>query len=65
MAILSGMKEIGGYLRRSEATVTKMMKQHPNFPAEKLGGIWESDTDLIDNWKRELMCKRREKRNSI
>lgn len=62
MAILSGMKEICGHLQRSEATVTKMMKEYPDFPAKKFGGgMWESDTDLIDEWKRKLLREKMER----
>lgn len=51
MATLSGMKEICNYVRRSEATVLDWIK-NMDFPAKKLSGIWESDRELIDDWRR-------------
>ena len=50
---LTGMKQITGYYQYSEATILKMIQER-SFPARKIsGGIWESDTDLIDNWRRD------------
>ena len=46
MASLPGMKAITEYVKRSEVTVLKLMRTE-DFPAKKLGGIWESDTDLL------------------
>jgi len=53
---LSGMKEISGYFRRSEATLLKLIRDE-DFPARKFGGIWESDTELIDKWRREKIAE--------
>ena len=58
MAQLSGMKEICAYVRRSEATVLDWIRQL-DFPAKKInGGIWESDTKLVNRWREnQIMSK--------
>ncbi len=48
---LSGMKEICGYLKRSERTVLNLIRLQ-KFPAKKLGGVWESDKELIHLWRK-------------
>lgn len=48
---LSGLKEIAAYLRRSPATIMKMI-QSEGMPAKKILGVWESDKTLIDEWRR-------------
>ena len=50
MAGLTGMKEICIYLRRSEATILGWIRAE-GLPATKLGGQWESDSSLIDQWR--------------
>jgi len=51
MTILSGMLAIRGYYHYSESTILKLIREQ-GFPAVKIsGGIWESDTDLIDKWR--------------
>jgi len=56
MTALIGMKEICGYLRKSEVTVLDMIRSY-GLPAKKVRGyIWESDTDLIDQWRRALIA---------
>lgn len=49
---LVGMKMICEYVRRSESTVLKLIREE-EFPAEKVCGIWESDILLVDEWRRE------------
>ena len=49
MARLEGMKSICDYVHRSEDTVQKMIRLE-GMPGEKIGGIWESDTESIDKW---------------
>jgi excisionase family DNA binding protein len=50
---LSGMKAICSYVNRSEVTVLKWIREL-RFPSTKIGGgIWESDTELIDRWRRQ------------
>lgn len=51
MSQLSGMKQICEYIRRSECTVLSLVRTE-GFPAKKIGGIWESDTELIDEWRK-------------
>lgn len=51
MTSLTGMKEICRYFRRSEATILKLIRAE-GFPAKKIGGQWESDKELIDQWRR-------------
>lgn len=53
---LSGMDEITEYARRSSVTILDWIR-NMNFPARKIGGIWESDTSLIDQWRREQIMK--------
>ena len=58
MAGLSGMKDITNYCNRSETTVLKWIREAA-FPAVKIkGNSWESDTEEIDAWRRELIRKR-------
>jgi len=47
---LTGMKEITAYARRSEATILTWVRDM-DFPARKIGGVWESNTALVDQWK--------------
>lgn len=63
MAGLSGMKEICDYTRRSEAIIRKWHKEY-GFPLVKIGGVVESDTDLIDEWRRKMIDKDNDKNNS-
>lgn len=49
MARLEGMNQICDYAKRSDATVLAYIRQM-DFPAAKLGSIWISDTDKIDDW---------------
>ncbi len=51
MAGLSGMSAICKYCSRAEPTILKWIREE-DFPARKIGGgIWESDTGLIDDWR--------------
>lgn len=51
MGGLSGMKDICRHCNRSEATILIWIRDR-QFPAEKITGSWESDTDLIDQWRK-------------
>jgi hypothetical protein len=55
------MNEICAHVRRSEATVLKLYWTS-GFPMTKIGGSWESSTEDIDEWRRELIKKDVEKR---
>ena len=48
---LVGKKEISLYARRSWLIVKRWVDED-GFPATKLDGVWESDSSLIDAWKR-------------
>ena len=51
MTALSGMKAICKHFDRSEVTVLALIRDE-DFPATKIGGIWESDTELISEWRK-------------
>jgi len=51
---LSGMKRISEYVSRSEPTVLAWIRNN-GFPARKIGGIWESKKDKIDEWKEKFL----------
>jgi predicted DNA-binding transcriptional regulator AlpA len=53
---LSGMKEICNHLNRSEPTVLTLIRDY-DFPAKKVLGVWESDTDLIDRWRKNQISR--------
>jgi hypothetical protein len=48
---LVGKKEITAYVRRSWMTIRKWIMED-SFPARKIDGVWESDTSLVDDWKK-------------
>lgn len=48
---LSGMDEISGFVNRSAPTLLKWKKEQ-GFPMEKINGVWESDTELILEWRK-------------
>jgi len=53
---LSGMKAISQHCRSinlasAECSILDMIRNE-NFPARKLGGVWESDKLLIATWRR-------------
>lgn len=61
---LSGMKAIRDFnrsinLASSEASVIQMIRDE-EFPAKKLGGIWESDKDLIIAWRKNRLSSKKE-----
>lgn len=49
---LSGMTAICTYVGRSEKTVLDWIRLE-GLPASKIGGVWESDKSLIDDWRRQ------------
>ena len=57
MACLPGMKSISQYCSRSETTILQWIRTL-QFPAAKFSGSWESDTELIDEWRKEQIRKR-------
>ena len=50
-AVLSGRKEICGYCRRSWKIVLRWHRER-GFPMRKLDDVWESDTGLVDEWRK-------------
>jgi hypothetical protein len=48
------MKAICKFMNRSDATILDLHRSR-DFPMRKIGGIWESDTDLIDKWRKGLI----------
>lgn len=51
---LDGMKAIASYVNRSETTTLELIRDF-DLPARKFKGIWVSDTDSIDEWRREKL----------
>jgi hypothetical protein len=49
--ILVNMSEIVAYTGRPANTIKAWVKKH-NFPAVKIDGRWESNTELIDNFQK-------------
>lgn len=61
MSGLSGMKSICKYCNRSESTIMQWIRLQ-GFPATKITGSWESDTDLIDKWRVEQIVNNDKKK---
>jgi predicted DNA-binding transcriptional regulator AlpA len=60
---LMGMKEICAYVGKSVNTVKTLIRDE-GFPAVQIGGMWESDCQMIDQWRRaqiEQAVKRNDK----
>ena len=51
MPNLSGMKRICQYCNRSESTILIWIRAL-GFPAAKFSGSWESDSEMVDDWRR-------------
>ena len=49
--MLLGLDEIETYTGRNRRTIKKWVKED-HFPAAKIDGRWESNTDLIDRFMR-------------
>ena len=49
--LLNGMKEIRGYLSRSEATILKWHREY-DLPIKKIGvnGVWVASRKKLDTW---------------
>jgi len=55
MTALTGMKEICAHMQKAESTILAMIRDL-GFPAIKMTGkIWESDTELITQWRRDTI----------
>lgn len=53
---LLGTKQIADFVGRPWNTIKKMLTEH-GFPAAKINGRWESDKELIGNWRRRMIEK--------
>lgn len=51
MTALVGRKDICRHCKRSWATIRAWIRDEA-FPAKRIEGIWESDTLLVDEWRR-------------
>lgn len=49
--MLLGMKAIADFTGRDRATIMKWIEKE-NFPAAKVDGRWESNTNLIEDYQR-------------
>lgn len=58
--ILVGKKSICSFVERSWPTVYAWIRTK-RFPARKIDGVWESDTELIINWRRNQIIETHEK----
>lgn len=47
---LIGMKEICLHMSRSDTTILAWVREM-DFPAAKIGGIWEADLDAVEKWR--------------
>ena len=57
MSGLVGVKAICGYTGMSESTIMGWI-QREDFPAVKVGGVWISDSEEIDDWRRGIIRER-------
>ena len=57
MADLQGMKQICSHCNKSESTVLMLIRSE-DFLVTIIGGRWESDTDLITDWRKEKISKK-------
>lgn len=64
MANLMGMAEICAKVNRSESTVLNWIRDM-DFPAKKVGGIWEATEADITKWKKEQMVVDLGLKNSV
>lgn len=56
---LSGIDAIADFCRSillpaSKASILQMIRDE-NFPAKKIGGVWDSDKEAIIKWRRERL----------
>jgi hypothetical protein len=52
---LTGWKEICDFMRKSQPTMRKLIRKE-GFPACIVAGEWISDTQLIQEWRRERIA---------
>ncbi|MBU0995804.1 MAG: hypothetical protein KJ737_25190 [Proteobacteria bacterium] len=54
--MLTGSKEITEFVGRSWKIIYRWI-QEKDFPAKKIDGVWESDTELILQWRTDQIMK--------
>lgn len=53
--IFTGKKQIISFVGRFWKTIKDWIDNH-NFPAKKIDGIWESDSEMITAWRRKRIA---------
>lgn len=53
---LTGQKMIKAFVGRSWDTIMMWIEER-GFPAKKIDGVWESDTDLIIEWRKKKILE--------
>jgi hypothetical protein len=56
---LKGKEAIKAVVKRSWSKIKDWILKE-GFPAKKIDGVWESDSDLIREWRRRRILKRGE-----
>lgn len=56
--ILTGRKQIQKFVGRAWSVIRKWI-DHDDFPAAKIEGVWESDVDMILEWRRTKINSRK------
>jgi len=59
--VLIGKKEIAKFTQRNWRVI-KVLIETKGFPAIKLGGRWESDAELIRQWRRKQILEAKKER---
>ena len=52
---LEGRKQIADFVERDWRTISRWIKDH-SFPATKIGGTWQSDAELIRQWRKKQVA---------
>ena len=52
--VIIGKKQICSFVHRSWKTIEEWILTR-GFPAKKINGVWESDSELITLWRRRLI----------
>ena len=56
VGILTGMKAICDYTKKSDRTILALVKEH-KFPASKIAGQWTSTVSMINEWTTNFIKK--------
>ncbi len=57
--VLIGRKSIADYCNRSWKMIRRWIEEK-DFPARKIDGVWESDGELIDRWRKRMILSGKE-----